>query len=146
MCSQRANYGGCSVVVNAPVCGTGDRGFKSHLPPHIFYTGLQPSGKALDFDSNMRQFESSQPNQKIKNLPRMPPANFTVTTFALAAADSTDVREPSAAFVSVAGTRPMTIATARIAERILLQVLVIAFILRSPSLCASLPNLSGKGA
>ena len=30
------NDGGCSVVVNAPVCGTGDRGFKSHLPPHIF--------------------------------------------------------------------------------------------------------------
>ena len=23
-------------MVNAPVCGTGDRGFESHLPPHTF--------------------------------------------------------------------------------------------------------------
>ena len=28
-------HGGCSLVVKAPGCGPGDRGFKSHHPPHI---------------------------------------------------------------------------------------------------------------
>ena len=32
--------------------------------------GLQPSGKAVDFDSTMRQFESSQPSQIKKKLQR----------------------------------------------------------------------------
>ena len=50
-------------LVNASVCGTEDRGFESHLPPQL-NIGLQPSGKASDFDSDMRQFESSQPSQK----------------------------------------------------------------------------------
>ena len=54
-------------LVRAPVCGTGGREFESHLPPHYFppenNIGLQPSGKAPDFDSGMRQFESSQSSQ-----------------------------------------------------------------------------------
>ena len=50
-------------LVNAPVCGTGDRGFESHLPPHKKYIGPQPSGKAPDFDSGMRVFESHRPSQ-----------------------------------------------------------------------------------
>ena len=35
-------------------------------PSTFIYIGLSPSGKALDFDSSMRWFESSQPSQKIK--------------------------------------------------------------------------------
>ena len=27
-------------LVRAPVCGTGGRGFESHLPPHLIYIGL----------------------------------------------------------------------------------------------------------
>ena len=30
-------------------CGSEDHGFESHIPPHFF--GIQPSGKATDFDS-----------------------------------------------------------------------------------------------
>ncbi len=27
-------------LVRAPVCGTGGRGFESHLPPHYFFNAL----------------------------------------------------------------------------------------------------------
>ena len=56
-------------LVRAPVCGTGGRGFESHIPPHLFYIfedpdiGVSPSGKARDFDSLMRRFESCLPSQ-----------------------------------------------------------------------------------
>ena len=37
MCSQMSNkMVDVAQLVNAPVCGTGDRGFESHLPPHTF--------------------------------------------------------------------------------------------------------------
>ena len=54
-------------MVNAPVCGTGDRGFESHLPPHL-YIGPWPSGKAPDFDSGIRKFESCRSSQVKKQL------------------------------------------------------------------------------
>ena len=34
-----------------------------YSPQYFLYIGLSPSGKALDFDSSMRWFESSQPSQ-----------------------------------------------------------------------------------
>ena len=52
--------------VRAPVCGTGGAGFDPQYPPHIvlnYYIGLSPSGKASDFDSDIRRFESCQPSQ-----------------------------------------------------------------------------------
>ena len=56
--------GGCGEVVNAPDCGSGTRGFKSHQPPQIVYfvVGASPSGKATDSDSVMRRFESYRPS------------------------------------------------------------------------------------
>ena len=61
-------------MVKAPVCGTGDRRFESDYPPHLYitqnilytfcvYIGLSPSGKATDFDSVIRRFESCYPCQ-----------------------------------------------------------------------------------
>lgn len=44
-------------LVSAPDCGSGYHGFESHYPP--FFIGLSPSGKAQDFDSCIRWFESS---------------------------------------------------------------------------------------
>ena len=61
--------GGCGEVVNAPDCGSGTRGFKSHQPPHnntsrhCLIIGASPSGKATDSDSVMRRFESCRPSQ-----------------------------------------------------------------------------------
>lgn len=46
-------------MVNAPDCGSGTRGFDSHHPPFI---GVSPSGKARDFDSRIRRFESCYPS------------------------------------------------------------------------------------
>ena len=57
-------------MVKAPVCGTGDRGFESHLPPHTkkalaslrpkplskFNIGVSSSGKTQHFDCCMRRF------------------------------------------------------------------------------------------
>ena len=62
------HYGERSSVGRAPVCGTGCRGFESHRSPHI---GMSPSGKATDFDSVMRRFESCHPshlNNKVGSL------------------------------------------------------------------------------
>ena len=56
-------YGDCGEVVNASVCGTDTRGFDSHQSPFLYIIiGVQPSGKATDFDSVMRWFESSYPS------------------------------------------------------------------------------------
>ena len=55
-------------LVSAPDCGSGYRGFESHYPPLFFayfqamHDGLSPSGKAQDFDSCIRWFESNQPS------------------------------------------------------------------------------------
>ena len=54
-------------LVSAPDCGSGYHGFESHYPPFFFFyrkdiIGLSPSGKAQDFDSCIRRFESNQPS------------------------------------------------------------------------------------
>ena len=63
---------GIAQLVSAPDCGSGGPGFESLYPPSEqsvldglneecvwqFYDGLSPSGKALDFDSSIRRFES----------------------------------------------------------------------------------------
>ena len=53
---------GIAQLVRALDCGSRGRGFEPHYPPH---TGMSPSGKAPDFDSGMRWFESSHPCQTI---------------------------------------------------------------------------------
>ena len=51
-------------LVVALDCGSRCRGFEPHYPPFIMdkighdNVGLSPSGKAQDFDSCMRRFES----------------------------------------------------------------------------------------
>ncbi len=60
---------GIAQLVSAPDCGSGGRGFESLYPPSHRYVfrldtlgviiGLSPSGKAQDFDSCIRWFESS---------------------------------------------------------------------------------------
>ena len=54
---------GIAQLVRAPDCGSGGPGFESQYPPHFLHIGLSPSGKAPDFDSGIRWFKSSQPNQ-----------------------------------------------------------------------------------
>ena len=56
-------------LVRAPVCGTGGHRFESDIPPHFFWItpvtiGVSPSGKARDFDSLTRGFESRLPSQR----------------------------------------------------------------------------------
>ena len=46
-------------LVSAPDCGSGYHGFESHYPPFFLFIGLSPSGKAQDFDSCIRWFESN---------------------------------------------------------------------------------------
>ena len=60
-----SNYGGCGEVVNTPDCGSGMRGFEPLQSPHInpITQGRSQVGKATDFDSVMRWFESSRPSQ-----------------------------------------------------------------------------------
>ena len=60
------NMVGIAQLVSAPDCGSGGRGFKSLYSPLVYYQmiadindGLSPSGKAQDFDSCTRWFESS---------------------------------------------------------------------------------------
>ena len=53
-------------LVRASVCGTECRGFESHYPPHFLLNveivwGYSQVGKAPDFDSGMRRFESCYP-------------------------------------------------------------------------------------
>ena len=55
---------GVAQLVSAPDCGSGGRGFESLYPP---YNGLSPSGKAQDFDSCTRGFESRWPSGKRLN-------------------------------------------------------------------------------
>ena len=69
---------GIAQLVSAPDCGSGGQGFESLYPPFlmrrdvpdgivavrdvypaILFIGLSPSGKAQDFDSCIRWFESS---------------------------------------------------------------------------------------
>ena len=56
---------GIAQLVRAPECGSGGRGFESHYSPHFFffYLGRSQVGKALDFDSSIRRFESCRPSQ-----------------------------------------------------------------------------------
>ena len=62
---------GIAQLVSAPDCGSGGPGFESLYPPSgakklsllFFFTiGPSPSGKAQDFDSCTRWFESSWPS------------------------------------------------------------------------------------
>ena len=52
-------------LVSTPDCGSGGQGFESLYPPAFFLSeyvvndGLSPSGKAQDFDSCIRWFESN---------------------------------------------------------------------------------------
>ena len=56
---------GMAQLASAPDCGSGGRGFESLYPPFFFIAhisdaiGLSPSGKAQDFDSCIRWFDSS---------------------------------------------------------------------------------------
>ena len=57
--------GGCGEVVNTPDCGSGTRGFETLQSPHLiqyFLLGRSQVGKARDFDSRTRWFESSRPS------------------------------------------------------------------------------------
>ena len=54
-------------------CGSEDRGFESLHPPHFLFLpdspvgvniGMSPSGKAPDFDSGIRRFESCHPSHR----------------------------------------------------------------------------------
>ena len=49
-------------MVNTSACGADTRGFDSRRPPFSSIIGVSPSGKARDFDSLMRWFESSYPS------------------------------------------------------------------------------------
>ena len=60
--SSISNMVGMVQLVSAPDCGSGYHGFESHYPPFFFFIGLSPSGKAQDFDSCTRWFESSWPS------------------------------------------------------------------------------------
>ena len=76
--AREMNMVGVAQLVSAPDCGSGGRGFESLHPPHSFLQasplaglkisvasniGMSPSGKATDFDSVMRRFESCHPSQ-----------------------------------------------------------------------------------
>ena len=51
---------GIAQLVSAPDCGSGGPGFESLYPPLPERAiGLSPSGKAQDFDSCIRWFESN---------------------------------------------------------------------------------------
>ena len=61
---------GVAQLVRAPDCGSGGRRFDSVHPPHCagtnvpaLFLGMSPSGKAQDFDSCSRGFESRHPSQ-----------------------------------------------------------------------------------
>ncbi len=61
---------GVAQLVRAPDCGSGGRRFDSVHPPHsagtsvpALFLGMSPSGKAQDFDSCSRGFESRHPSQ-----------------------------------------------------------------------------------
>ena len=57
---------GIAQLVSAPDCGSGGQGFESLYPPALpsnaVSTGVSPSGKAQDFDSCIRWFESNYPS------------------------------------------------------------------------------------
>ena len=66
---------GIAQLVSAPDCGSGGQGFESLYPPclqdgrggfvhamNVVSSGVSPSGKAQDFDSCIRWFESSYPS------------------------------------------------------------------------------------
>ena len=57
---------GIAQLVSASGCGPEGHGFDSHYSPHKIYLvhiGVSPSGKASDFDSDIRRFESCHPSQ-----------------------------------------------------------------------------------
>ena len=63
--NYRHHMVGIVQLVRASVCGTECRGFESHYPPHFNFNiqGYSQVGKAPDFDSGMRRFESCYPCQ-----------------------------------------------------------------------------------
>ena len=65
-------------LVRAPDCGSGGRGFESHHSPHyrvyllISILGRSQVGKARDFDSRIRRFESCRPSHMTHSAGRAP--------------------------------------------------------------------------
>ena len=80
-------------MVNASDCDSDTRGFNSPRPPSF---GVSPSGKATDFDSVIRWFESSYPSKFC---------------------GSSSVVEYDLAKVGVAGSNPVFRSTGGIAKR-----------------------------
>ena len=64
-------------LARAPDCGSGGHRFNSDYPPHFnFSIGVSPSGKAMDFDSIIRWFESSHPSHIFINFINEPLAQL----------------------------------------------------------------------
>ena len=55
------------VVVNMPVCHTGDRGFKSRRDRHFYYVPIAQLDRAIDYGSIGWGFKSSWARHVIKN-------------------------------------------------------------------------------
>ena len=106
----RTKYGGCSSVGRAPDCGSGCRGFESHLPPHLksgtanshadlpfCNNGPSPSGKARDFDSRIPlvRIQLAQPAKR--------PQRTLILCGLLALAAHTPAAPPSCFFIRQGG-------------------------------------------